>query len=170
MSMKAYVITLIGVVLICGLAEMFSPDGEGGGIKKHVGLLGGLCVLCIAIQPIGSLIGRISGEGSGIFSVFAQRGEDVVNYEEIFEENLMRNGALNAGTELHGAISEKFGIDYDSFDVSVTFADGGDKYVVRSVAVILYPQAVLADPHLIEEYVSGLLGCTCEIIYGYSQS
>ena len=43
--MKNYIISIIIVGVIGSLVTLLSPDGEGGGLKKHVSLAVGLCMI-----------------------------------------------------------------------------------------------------------------------------
>ncbi len=52
--MKDYLLTLIAASLVAVLVGILSPDGERGGIAKHMKLLTSLFLVCVLISPLQS--------------------------------------------------------------------------------------------------------------------
>ncbi len=163
--MEGYIITVIGMVLICSFALMLCPDGEGGGLRKYMGLLSSLCVLCVLISPVMAVSDALFNTDGGLFDGIFGDENAQERYEEIFEENLIEEGSANMSTGLKNMICRDLAIDSALFDVKVELVADTDKYIADKVTVVLYKGAVLVDPHRVIKYVNGLLDCECEIIY-----
>ena len=160
--MKEYIMTVVGVSVFCGFVEMLSLNEAS--FKKHIKLVASLCVLCVAISPIGSLIElmrdfRIEGD-SGDFDREAMMDK----YDDVYVENLMGYTAQEISEYLESMICKEFDIDGADIDIFVSVA-GGEEMSVEHVQVILYPKAISKDPHKISEYIFERLGFECEIIY-----
>ncbi len=163
--MREYLITLIGVVAVCGIVQMLAPEGEGGGMKKYIALVSGLCVLCVCIAPLYDLFVWISSDnGEGISSLVGEYVSQE-DYLVIYEEEIMSRGGENMSAGLKSLIARDLLLDFGSFDVSVALESAEDEYIVRDVYVTIHGSASQIDPHKIEEYVGALLGCECVIIY-----
>ena len=161
--MKEYIITLISVSIFCGLIEMMSLSE--GGLKKHIRLIASLCVLCVAVAPMGDLINVIKNydveERTDIFE-----GEDTENkYYDIYVSNLGEHTAESIEENTKRLLGDEFDMEHDAFDVIVLLDLSDEKFAVEKVSVVLYPKAIFKDPHKISEYISNLLKCECEIIY-----
>jgi hypothetical protein len=161
--MKEYIITLISVSIFCGLIEMMSLSE--GGLKKHIRLIASLCVLCVAVAPMGDLINVIKNydveEKTDIFE-----GEDAENkYYDIYVSNLGEHTAESIEENTKRLLGDEFDMEHDAFDVIVLLDLSDEKFAVEKVSVVLYPKAIFKDPHKISEYISNLLKCECEIIY-----
>lgn len=161
--MKEYIITLIGVSIFCGLVEMLSLSEEN--FKKHIRLIASLCVLCVAIAPMGELINMIKNydieEESDIFE-----GEDINDkYYDIYVSNLGEHTAESIEENTKRILADEFDMEHDDFDVIVLLDLSEEKFTVEKVSVLLYPKSIFKDPHKISDYISNLLKCECEIIY-----
>lgn len=163
--MKEYVITLVGVCLFCGFITVLSPDGEGGGIKKHIKLIASLCVLSVMIAPLVSFaesLGEYNAENlSDIFE-----GEEYINkYEEICNDTISAYTADEIARRCKTRICAELGMESESFEVEVATECVDDVLEVSSVRVTLHPAAITQDPREISAIVSDMLDCECEIIY-----
>ena len=164
MGMSGYITTLIGTVIICSLVSMLTPEDKG--MVGYVKLAAGLCVLCVAISPITSFIGALMDFelGEGLFSD-ASNGKN--DFGEIYEQGLLGASEQSASEGLEGMICREFGLESDEIEVSVKLLAAEKEYVAESVTVVFVGgKAIFTDPHDIIDYVSELLGCRCEIIYG----
>ena len=161
--MKEYVITLIVTVIICSLASMLAP--EENGMLSYVKLAAGLCVLCVAISPLTSFAEEVLEFDVG--GSFIDGEDESERLNGIYEGSLLGAGEASASEGLRTLICREFGLDSDEIEVSVTLSGEGDEYKPRRATVVLSSgKAIFADPHEICEYVTALLGCSCEIIYG----
>lgn len=162
--MNGYVTTLIGTVIICSLAAMLTP--EENGMLGYVKLAAGLCVLCVAIAPLTSFIGAVMNFELGD-GFFGDGSGDENNFGQIYEESLLGAGQSSASEGLRVMICREFGLSADDIQVNVKLNDEGEEYLPESVTVVLVGgKAILTDPHDVINYVTELLGCRCEIIYG----
>ena len=160
--MSGYVITLIGTVIICSLASMLAP--EGNGMLGYVKLAAGLCILCVAISPITSFVETVDGffEGDGFFS-------DILGAEEldgIYENGLLGVSEASVSEGLRDMICREFELKADEIEVSVKLSEKDGECVAEGVTVILVSgRAIITDPHEVIAYVERVLECRCEIIY-----
>ena len=161
--MNEYITTLIGTVIICSLAAMLTP--EENGMLGYVKLAAGLCILCVAISPLTSFIGVLQDFSlEGGFGNAGGDGEN--NFGEIYEENLLGAGEESVSSGLRSMICREFGLKSDEIEVSVKLEDTGNEYAPESVTVMLVSgKAIVTNPRDVIDYVTGLLGCRCEIIY-----
>ena len=159
--MQGYVITLIGTVIICSLATMLAP--EENGMLGYVKLAAGLCVLCVAIAPLSSfaremfdfrLDGGFVADGEG----------DKNKWSEIYEGSLISASEESISEGLSAMICREFGLSGEEIDVSVKLS--GEGKAQRATVTLASGKAIFADPHRLIDYVTELLGCGCEIIYG----
>ncbi len=161
--MNGYITTLIGTVIICSLAAMLTP--EENGMLGYVKLAAGLCVLCVAIAPLTSFIGSVMNFEAGD-GFFGDGSGSENNFSEIYEESLLGAGQTSASDGLKIMICREFGLSSDEIEVSVKLKDEGEEFLPDSATVVLVGgKAILTDPHDVINYVTGLLGCRCEIIY-----
>lgn len=144
---------------------MLVPEGSGAGSKKYMSLVCGLCVLCVTIAPLSELVADVSSIGDGLLDGIESPLPDGEDYSQIYGDSLIGAGEVNMSSGLKALLSRDLGIDETDIDVSVKLREGEDKYLPDKVTVFLYGKAVLCDPHEIIEYVNGLLGCECQVIY-----
>jgi hypothetical protein len=165
--MREYVLTLIGAALVTSLASMIAPEGK---IGKYIAFAGGLCILCVSISPIYSFISGISGaDGKDlpeyVFGEYAGQ-EDGEAFLDVYEKNLMDMGAENMSQGLKNMLCRDLKINTENIEVCVQLVESEEKYLPKKVSVVLYRSAVICDPREISGYVSELLGCECEVVYG----
>ncbi len=164
--MKEFILTLVGACLFCGLAEILSPDGNSGEIKKHIRLISSLCVLCIMAAPAVSFARQLREYNINDI-IFVFDGDEYENkYDEICNESITAYTAQELEGRCGELISEKLGLSSESFDITVDADCAGESITVSSASVTLYPEAITQNPREISSLVENLLGCECEIIYG----
>ena len=172
--MKEYIMTLVGTALVITVVSMLAPDGKLG---KYVQLVGAICILCVCVSPVVSFVSKISSaDGAGfeledeIFGDYIdedEKGEGIVaKYSGIYQDSLLEKGGANMSEGLKSMLCRDMGLKYDEIEVYVKLCEGEEKYIPENVSIVLCDSAVFADPHEITEYVSSLLGCRCDIIYG----
>ena len=161
--MKEYILTLVGVAVICGVVEMMSlSEGE---IKNYLKLIGALCVLCVAISPIGTLLSTI--RDGGMKEIFDKSEREVLKeqYAEVYLDSLGEEISEDIEERVEILLCERFDIDENDIDVAVFLDTAENDVKVSECRVILYPKAISKDPHKISDYIYDLLECECEIIY-----
>ena len=163
--MKEYVITLISVSIICGIVQTLAPESTGDGLRKYVKLASTLCLLCIIIAPVSSLMREVSENGSALGEGWFDGEEMAEKYEEVYKESIVKYSAAELEDICENEVVKRFGIDRNIFDISV-FAVSENEYLnVDRVILSLYKTTDQNDPRDIAEYLSSLLECECEIIY-----
>ncbi len=161
--MKNYIVTLIGVALICGIVGALSPEGKGGSLKKHVNLVMSLCVLCILISPLGSVISSL-----GDIEIFGDGGfDDNIDseYEEIYKNNLGKYTSESIAEESEKMLCDNFSLDEEDIEIRVTVEIFEESFNVTRAELIIYPSAIAKDPRKMKEFLENLINCECEIIY-----
>ena len=164
--MKEYIVTLIAVSILCGVISVLSPEGVGGGIKKHMNLLLSLCVLSIIMAPVGNLLKKGDGFELDLFGDFIDSENAEQKYDEIYKNTLGGYTAESVSAGSKNMLCKAFDIDGDDVDVCVVLGDNEEELTVEKVHLIIYSGAVVKDPRTMSEYLTGLFNCECEIIYG----
>ncbi|MBQ8140463.1 MAG: hypothetical protein IJ038_02065 [Clostridia bacterium] len=163
--MKNYIVTLICVSLICGFIGVLSPDGERGGLKKHINLVASLCVLCVALAPLGSILTGIENMNFNFGGEYFNEDELEEKYDEIYKDNLGNYTAASIAVGSERLVCERFGMNEEDFEIRVSVVCYEDSFETESAALIIYPSGIAKEPREISEYISSLLGCECQIIY-----
>ncbi len=159
--MKDYLLTLIAASLVAVLVGILSPDGERGGIAKHMKLLTSLFLVCVLISPLQSGIEGLQRLMRGELSLPELNGSEQEDYPDMME------GALNDASVnyfcdmLTVTIEKQFGIEAGEVRCLVAWEQEGETLTPTRVTVVLSGKAIWKDPHAIEEFVTELLGCDC---------
>ena len=163
--MKEYIITLVGAALFCGFVEMLSPDGEGGGIKKHIKLLSSLCILCILIAPLVSFAQEVKAYDLG--AALSEIGDETYDekYDEICNKSIASYSESELGRICEERLMRELDVEQGGVRVDVRTEYQNDILSVTLATVRIYPEALAKDPRDMERIVSEMLGCECEIIY-----
>lgn len=159
--MKEYLLTLVAAALIAALIGILSPDGERGGIAKHLKLLTSLFLICVLISPLHSVLTGLKDLANGNLSLpnFGTDTED--DYRQQMDE------ALDGATEsyfsdmLTQTLESQFSIATGDVACRVEWVREGETHKPLRVTVILSGKAIWKDPKPIEDFVSELLGCEC---------
>ena len=160
--MKDYLLTLIAAALIAALVGILSPDGERGGIAKHLKLLTALFLICVLISPLCGILTDLKSLMDGTLSIPNLTPDTEDDYRQ------QMDAALDAATEsyftdmLTQTLESQFSIAKGDIDCRVDWTRDGDQITPRRVTVILSGKAIWKDPKPIEEFVSELLGCECQ--------
>lgn len=163
--MKEFIITLIGVCIFCGIVELLSPDGEGGGIKKHMKLLASLCIVSVISAPVVSFCKVLSDDGADRISDLFEIEDRENKYDEIFNESISHYTADEIGRICEERVTAELGIKEGGVDVEIVAENLDGVISVNSAQVVIYPSAIAYDPRDITAIVKNMLDCKCEIIY-----
>ena len=150
--MKEYVLSILAASTVGSLVMMLAPDGEGGGIKKHISLIVGLATILVIISPMKRAIEAIREID---FDGINNSVHDSQEYESIFYEALEQVEINNLKSGIKAELKSKFGIDESECSVEIT-VDGGKPC---RVLIRLYGPAIWCDSGEIEEHFYKLLGC-----------
>ena len=50
--MKGYILAIISVSVLCGVTDMLCPEGVGNGLKKALGFITALLMICVLANPV----------------------------------------------------------------------------------------------------------------------
>ena len=165
--MKEFILTLLGVSIVSGLASMLSPEGKGGGLRSFLGFACGLCALSVTVAPILSFIGMLASDDADVF--YESHGAlATFDYEKIFEETLTGEGERSLEEGLKSVLSAEFEIARENIDVDVILVNDGEEITAEHATLILRGDAVLKNAHELAERVRELISCECRVIYGGS--
>ncbi len=149
--MKEYLLCILTLAIACTLVTALSPEGEGGGLKRHVGMICALCLLCVVLKPI------INFNWDFDFSDIEQ--SDREEYESIFENTVNESLSQGKAQGIYDVLSGKFGIEREECYVSVQLDRDGKP---ERVFIRLFGSAVWKNTNEIKEYISRL--CKCETV------
>lgn len=158
--MKTYFLSVILVALFGGICEELLP--EGGGMRHPMRFVTGLCVLAVLVLPAKDAIvgiGRFLAE-SDLGGILSEEAGDLEDYEAVLRDSLAQFAADEAERSLARTVEERFGLAKGSCRAELTLTDAGKP---ERVLVCLSGFSVLKDPREVAEYVSGLLGCPCDV-------
>ncbi len=158
--MKAYLMGLLLASLAAALVGILTPEGERGGIGKHMRLLTSLFLICVLIVPLKGAIEGIRSFLSGEWSLPGNEAENP-DYADRVEE------ALDAASEAYfvqmlvQTLTEEFSISPDDVRCTVSWEKENEAFRPREVRIILSGRAIWQDPRKLEEFTENLLGCPC---------
>ena len=162
--MKQYVISMIIVSLVGSIVSVLAPDGEGGGLSRHVRLAAGVCIILVCFAPTVQAIEWL--RDLDIDSVLPNVDESADEYESIFDSTYSEAEIDNLCEGIKKVVSERWGLDPLSFKVSVKLDGEGESRRLSRVTLTLYGSAIWADTGEIEAYLGSLLGCEIITVIG----
>lgn len=150
--MKEYILSILAVATVGSIILIIAPEGEGGGIKKHICLIIGLATILVIISPMSRILEAIKEiDFDGIKGGVGY----VEEYESIFYETLEMTEIGNLKSGIKSELKNKFGIDESECSVEITLKDGA----LHRILIRLYGSAIWRDSKAIEEHFRNLLGC-----------
>ena len=155
--MKSYLYALILVSLAAAIAGILSPEGEKGGILKHIRLLSSLLLICVLILPL----------KEGISYLFAlQEGKiplpDWTDTSEGDRENLQNQLDLASKEYFAKTLTARLESEFSIAAGEVRCIVKWDVENPILVTVVLSGKAIWKDPDAIEAFVVCLVGCDCQ--------
>ena len=165
-SIKNYLFSIMLVSVAAGAAEILAPEGEGGGLKKHVRLLVSLIVLAVLIAPVSGLLGYISNFDNyrGLFGAGHPGEGDFSAQAENTRQRILERGESEVAAGVTALLYDRFGIPGEEAKVVPELATGDAGIEVKKLTIVLYGRSVWKNPYEIEDYFVRLLGCPCEVI------
>ena len=150
--MKEYILSILAASTVGSLILILTPEGDGGGIKKHISLVVGLATILVIISPISRALEAIREiDLDGI----KESAGDLEEYESIFYEALEMTEINNLKSGIKAELKNRFQIEDSECSVEITLEDGKPCRVL----IRLYGSAIWRDSRAIEEHFSDLLGC-----------
>lgn len=156
--MKSYLYALLLVALATALVGILSPDGEKGGMGKHLRLLSSLLLICVLIAPLKSGISYLLEWSRGEIPIPGLKEPDPEGDRLQFQEQMDNASREYVCQMLTQDLEQEFSIP--TGDVRCMIQWNGDTPTL--VTVVLSGSAIWKDPEVIEEYVSALLDCPCQ--------
>ena len=159
--MKEYLLTLVAAALTATLFGILSPDGERGGIAKHMRLLTSLFLVCVLIAPLGGALTGLRALINGELSLPSVDQDSGDGYRDL-QDAVLDDASVNYFTDLlNETVARQFSIASDEVRCSVEWTRVDGRLDPVRVTVILSGRAIWQDPHAIEAFVEALLGCEC---------
>ena len=161
MTMTAYFIAVITAALVTALVGILSPNGEKGGIAKHMKLLVSLFLLCILISPLQDVIAELGKWTDGSVSLPDVDAPLEDHYRQEMEEAIENASDTYFTQMLTQVLEAEFSIKTGEIRCRVDWKHQDGKQLPSRVTVILSGSAIWKDPQAIEDFVRDLLGCEC---------
>ena len=161
--MKEYILTLIAAALLAALIGILSPDGERGGIARHMRLLVALFMVCTLISPIRGLLVHLRDWASGERPLFPSEEALPIDPDTTLKETLENASGTYVTDMLTQAIETKFAIEIGDVRCAIAWQAEDGQLSPARVTVLLSGRAIWKDPDAIESFVHELLGCDCVI-------
>ena len=160
--MKEYFMIVISVIFMGGIVVSLAPEGTG---QRYLRLLASLAVTGCIIIPLFFFLDGWQIDANRISEMLAWGEESTQNYEEIYNNTILTEGARKASQALKNGIKQELALDSDGFDARIVAEDNGDEIYIARVELIIYSSGVAINPHAIQKYVKERLGCECVVIY-----
>ena len=156
--MNGYVISIACVSVICSLASLISPEGEGGGLGKQIRLISALVLTVVCISPVAALMEALSSFDP---SLLLPEIEDEGNgeYGEIFDGAFELSEERELENRISQILLEKFEISDDECSVSFVISEGEEGRVLERIFILLRGSAIWKDTGEIEGYLYNIFGC-----------
>ena len=161
--MKAYLLTLFATALVAMLVGILAPEGEKGGLSKHVGLLSSLCIVCVLIAPLGNAIADIRETLDGGVDFPWEENESAEDspYRDQLQSALDEAGDAYFTEMLTQMLEQEFAISPGEIRCVAVWEQADENPTLAKVTVLLSGSAIWRDTAAIEAYVTNLLGCPC---------
>lgn len=159
--MRGYVIGLFGLAVCCALVELFSPEGEGGGISRHVKMLSGVCLLLVLWTPLSALL-RGGGDlperlANAIENWLSEGEERQEDFSQIWQGEQERLDLMYASETIKQLLIDRFEISDEDITVQVETDETGER--MSLVRIALRGQAIWRDTHQMQSYLNEILQC-----------
>ena len=154
---------IIGAAAVIGIMEGILP--QNGKTKQYMRLITGLCLLCLVIKPLGSVLEALP-------TLFAQATEDLAEsenaaraeYERILDGEIADTVRDTLRDALKSELVTRFGVK--NCEVGLSLARVQGELRVSRAVITLMGADIFKDPYVIENYFSDLLECQCIVVVG----
>lgn len=157
--MKSYIISIICVGVIGSIISLIAPEGEGGGLGKHVRLAVGCVLILTCVSPLGELIeGLRELDLSGLVPEVNEGA--IEEYESIFGNSYEAAELSSLKEGIAAMLEERYGVAREDCEISV-IADrnGSGELELKRIFITLYGRAIWKDTGEIERYFGGIFDC-----------
>lgn len=165
---KNYMFAVILTAIVAAIAELMTPQGEGGGLSGHIRLIASLCILVALIKPISNgmaLLKEYAQNGSFNYSI----SEDPSNidreegYENVFFDEVLTISESEFISAVKAELLTKFSIPPEECRIIPSVSYVKPSINIEHLTVVLKNTSIFKDPHEISEYISSLFGCECTV-------
>lgn len=160
--MKEYFVGVMAAVLFGGLIISLFPDGSE---KKYLRLLCAIAAVSCMIVPLIDFASDAQNVGDELDSLLDFDGYATGDYDEFYNNSLMRASVDNAEKYLKKLVISEVDAKDEDLDIDIIARIESDEIYIEAVEVKIYPSGLAKDPHAIEKLVCELLGCECRIFY-----
>ena len=144
--MKAYLLTLIAAAILAILASQLVPDGERGGISKHVRLIASLFLICVLLSPVQTLIKNLPSLSDVNFFPSADENEYDAAYREQLQEAIDKASADYFTDMLTQTLCTELSVSQEELRCKVFWDTAKGEPTPTKVTVMLSGRAIWKDP------------------------
>lgn len=158
--MRSYLLSVFLISIALSILSILAPEGEKGGLTRHLRLLTSLLLVCVLVAPLGTLLERLRGwaEGNPSLPGFEEASKE--GYQNELQDALDSASRDYFTQSLTRTLEKEFSIATGQVRCKVFWEEGGN--APQRVTVILSGAAIWKDPEAIEAFVTSLLGCPCQ--------
>ena len=152
--MKAYILTIISVSIICGILSSLLSNNK---LKKYVNFIAGLICTIALLSPITAI-------ATNTFKISGSITNFVNNLDVQENVNKSNQIIINKGTEqicqgIKNAVISKFNLSENHVTVKITINDENiDALILKEIIIVLSDSATWSDEIEIKKYVENLIG------------
>ena len=162
--MKSYLLGVLAASILAILVTQISPDGERGGIAKHIRLITSLFLICTLLSPIQALIQGLPNLINGIRLPDITDSAEQPNYQEQLDEALRQASKDYFTDMLAQTLCADLSLSQEDLRCHVSWDADCSELTPTRVTVMLSGRAIWKDPAQIRSLVSTLIGCPCDVI------
>lgn len=162
--MKTYLLSLISAAMLAILVSLLSPEGDRGGIAKHMRLIISLFLVCVLISPVQALIRDLPDLLEKGWHSDAIGSVDHSEYHEQLTEAINQASAEYFTDMLTQTLCAELSISQEELRCKVFWDTSKSEMTPLKVTVFLSGKAIWKDPAEIRALIGALIGCECDVI------
>lgn len=155
--MQATILSLFGVCLLAGLAELLLPADTSAGTRQALHFLCALAVLVLLLSPFVRFLQ--SSDALLLGELQTEEGE-IADYEAIFAGVLEEQYEKDLHEGLATLLQNEYGIAAEDCEIRTDYAADGSLLRIR---LFLRGAAMIQDPEVIERTLASRFGCLVEV-------
>lgn len=164
-SVREYLASLVIVAAAAGLLSAFSP--VGGTMKKYVNYAIALAVVIVVLSPLRSVFQIIASLDDLLILESAGRDEEYDKEREKTNQWILDKSQDTIKEGIKILLYDRFGIPGEEAEVSLMLDESNPQaIVIKKVIIRLTGYAMWQSAREIENYITSLVGCGCEVING----
>ena len=161
--MGEYVLGIIGAAAVIGIMENIVP--QNGKTKSYMRLITALCLLCLVVKPLGSMLDSLPALVADATEQIAEGSEAARDeYEKILEGEITDTVREQLSAAIESELETEFKVQNCEVGVALVRVDG--ELRIQRAVITLMGRDIFKDPYAIEEHFGELLGCECVVVIG----